>query len=48
MSLIETAKLNNLDPETYFREVLTRLADHLIDRIDELLPWNLNKGSNNV
>ena len=40
-SLVETAKLNGLDPEAYLREVLTRIADHSINRIDELLPWNI-------
>ncbi|MBE7418433.1 MAG: transposase domain-containing protein [Ideonella sp.] len=40
-SLVETAKLNGLDPEAYLREVLTRIAEHRIDRIDELLPWNI-------
>jgi transposase len=43
LSLIETAKLNGLDPEAYLRDVLTRIADHPITRIDELLPWHWNR-----
>jgi len=39
-SLIETAKLNGVDPEAWLRDVLGRIADHPISRIDELLPWN--------
>lgn len=38
-SLVETAKLNGLPPEGYLREVLGRIADHPINRIDEPLPW---------
>jgi hypothetical protein len=42
-SLVETAKLNGLDPEGYLREVLGRIADHPINRIDELLPWKIGR-----
>ena len=42
-TLIETAKLNGLDPGAYLRAVIGRIADHPIRRIDELLPWNIDE-----
>lgn len=40
-SLIETCKLNCIDPQRYLEYVLTRIAEHPINRIEELLPWNV-------
>ena len=40
-TLVESAKINGLDPEAYLRTVITHIADHPINRIDELLPWNI-------
>jgi hypothetical protein len=39
-SLIVTAKLNNVDPQAWLADVLARIAEHPVQRIDELLPWN--------
>lgn len=38
-SLVETAKLNSLDPEAYLRDVLGRIAEHPASKLNELLPW---------
>jgi transposase len=40
-TLIATARLNDIDPYWYLRQVLERIAEHPINRIDELLPWNI-------
>jgi transposase len=39
-TLIETAKLNDVDPQAWLTDVLARLQDHPARRIAELLPWN--------
>jgi transposase len=39
-ALIESAKLNGLNPRHYLADVLARIADHPARRIAELLPWN--------
>jgi transposase len=39
-TLIETAKLNDIDPQAWLEDVLARLPDHPAKRITELLPWN--------
>jgi transposase len=39
-SLIVTAKLNDVDPQAWLSDVLSRIASHPAHRLDELLPWN--------
>jgi transposase len=39
-SLIATAKMNDVDPQAWLADVLSRIAEHPAHRIDELLPWN--------
>jgi hypothetical protein len=40
-SLVESAKLNGLDPEAYLRYIFERISTHPRDRIEELLPWHV-------
>ena len=40
-TLIETARMNGIEPQAYLTEVLTRIADHPINRISDLLPWKI-------
>ena len=40
-TLIRAAKLNGIEPETYLRDVLTRIGSHPINRLSKLLPWNI-------
>ncbi len=39
-TLIQTAKLNDVDPQAWLADVLARIANHPATRFDELLPWN--------
>ena len=42
-SLIVTAKMNDIDPQAWLADVLARIADHPVHRLEELLPWNWKK-----
>jgi hypothetical protein len=39
-TLIVTAKLNDVDPQAWLADVLARIADTPMSRLDSLLPWN--------
>ena len=41
-SLIGTARLNDINPQDYLTYVIERIADHPINRVDELLPWQVS------
>lgn len=38
-ALIETAKLNDIDPQAWLADTLARIPDYKINRVDDLLPW---------
>jgi hypothetical protein len=40
LTLIHTAKLNDVDPQAWLADVLARIADPATHRLDQLLPWN--------
>ena len=40
LTVIETAKMNGLDPQAYLADILDRIHDHMNTRLGELLPWN--------
>jgi hypothetical protein len=35
-----TAKLNGVDPQAWLADVLARINDHAVHRLEELLPWS--------
>jgi transposase len=43
LTLIQTARLNDVDPQAWLADVLARINDHAARRLDELLPWNWRK-----
>ena len=43
-TIIETSKLNAIDPEAYLAAVIARIAQHPMRRLNELLPWNIKLG----
>ena len=46
MTIIETARFNGLDPQACLADIFARIHDHKINRIDDLLPWNRKRLTN--
>ena len=44
-TLIETCRLNGVDPEAWLADVVARIANHPINRLDDLLPWKWSSTS---
>jgi len=44
-TLIQTARLNGVDPQAWLADVLARIAGHPVQRLDDLLPWNWASGT---
>ena len=42
-TIIETCRMNGINPQAYLANILARIADHPINRIDDLLPWRWAK-----
>jgi transposase len=47
-TLIQTARLNDVDPQAWLADSLARINDHKIQKLDELLPWNWKTNSANL
>ena len=47
-TLIMTAKLNDIDPQAWLADALARIAEHPVQRLDQLLPWNWRSANRNV
>ncbi len=45
-TLIETAKVNNVDPRAWLADVPARIGDHPMKRLDDLLPWMWKANAN--